>query len=308
MKIQHFENKVKDIIIRILGVEPKEVLLTSRLVDDLGADSLDMVELIMEVEKEFDVSIPDEVAEKMHPTLADAFSQFFNNAPRSFLSKITTRVICFKFNQNGKIEVVLKAEDGSWSYADGTTKLPSSICVISYSKWNNILKELEDIINDPTAKEQDVQVFFESYPELLAGNDYDVVLPQAVIVRDDNTEWKPDFVLTPKNQYDFAKVLDLKIPSMPATKRPQSGHHNFSAKLWNGISQVRDYSREFDKQTVRDRFKNEYQVDVYKPDLHLIAGRKWDIQVMDRMRELQRETQVKIEDWDSVLDRLRRNF
>ena len=152
------------------------------------------------------------------------------------------------------------------------------------------------------------QNFFETYPELIAGNDYDVVLPQAVIIRDDKTAWKPDFVLTPKNQLEFIKVLDLKIPSMEITKRPNSGHYNFSAKLWNGIMQVRDYSREFDKNSVRERFKNKYNIDVYKPDLHLIVGRKWDVHLIDRMRELQRETQVKIEDWDTVLDRLRRNF
>jgi acyl carrier protein len=308
MNLQDIEKKVIRIVADKLGFEEGEVSLTSKIFDDLGADSLDTVELIMEMEKEFDISIPDEVAERMEPTIGDAFEQFFKFAPREFLKNITTRALCFKFNPDGRIAVMLKLEDGSWTYADGVKKLPSSICVLSFSKWSNILKELEDIINDPNSKEQDVQKYFETYPELIAGNDYDVVLPQAVIVRDDDSNWKPDFVLTPKNQSEFAKILDLKIPSMETTKRPNSGHYNFSAKLWNGIMQVRDYSREFDKSSVREKFKNTYEVDIYKPDLHLIAGRKWDIQVMDKMRELQRETQVKVEDWDSLLDRLKRNF
>lgn len=308
MTFKDIENRVNNILVDKLGIDKEEITYASSFTNDLGADSLDMVELMMEMEKEFNIVLPDEVWENIGTTLGEAYENFFKNAPRDFITHIRSQVLCFRFTEKGTIEVVLRLEDGSWTYADGVSKLPSSICIINFTKWTNILKELEDIINDPTSKEIDVQNFFETYPELIAGNDYDVVLPQAVIVRDDATEWKPDFVLTPKNQLDFAKVLDLKIPSTEITKRPHSGHYNFSAKLWNGIMQVRDYSREFDKNSVRERFKNVYNVDVYKPDLHLIVGRKWDINLIDRMRELQRETQVKIEDWDSALDRLRRNF
>jgi len=308
MTFYEIERKVREIIVDKLGVEESQITLDTSFTDDLGADSLDLVELVIGVESAFNISIPDEIAEKMGPTLNKAFDEFFQYAPREFYRDITTRVLSFRFTNDGKIEVRLKLEDGSWCYADGTSLLPSMICLITFSKWANVLKELENIINDPNCKESDLQHFFESYPELLVGNDYDVVLPQAVIVKDDNTSWKPDFVLTPRNQFEFSKVLDLKTPLMDIIKRPNSGHYNFTSKLWNGIMQVRDYSREFDKQSVRERFKNSYNVDVYKPDLHLIAGRKWDIQIMDRMKELQRETQVKIEDWDTVLERLKRNY
>jgi len=308
MTFNDVENRVKDILVRILDVKKEEITYNSHIQNDLGADSLDVVELILELENEFNIAIPDELWEKMQPTLGDAYREFIQNAPREFLPKITSRALSFRFLPNGNIEVQLRLEDGSWCFADGTSLLPSSICILSFTKWSNILKELEEIINNPNTQEEDLQYFFERYPELLVGNDYDVVIPQAVIVKDDNTQWKPDFVLAPKNQIEFAKVLDLKIPSMQIHKRPNSGHLNFSAKLWNGISQVKDYSREFDKQSVRDRFKNKYNIDVYKPDLHLIAGRKWDIMLMDRMRELLRETQVKVEDWDTTLERLKRNY
>jgi len=55
--------KVKKIIVDKLGVDESEVTLEASFTDDLGADSLDTVELIMEFEKEFDISIPDEKAE-----------------------------------------------------------------------------------------------------------------------------------------------------------------------------------------------------------------------------------------------------
>jgi acyl carrier protein len=57
--------KVKALIVDKLGVEESEVVESANFIQDLGADSLDTVELIMDFEKEFDVSIPDEEAEKI---------------------------------------------------------------------------------------------------------------------------------------------------------------------------------------------------------------------------------------------------
>ncbi len=57
--------KVKEIIVEELGVEEKEVTLEANFIEDLGADSLDTVELIMKFEEEFDIEIADEDAEKL---------------------------------------------------------------------------------------------------------------------------------------------------------------------------------------------------------------------------------------------------
>ena len=59
------EEKVKSIIVEQLGVQAEEVKADASFVDDLGADSLDTVELVMEFEDEFELSIPDEDAEKI---------------------------------------------------------------------------------------------------------------------------------------------------------------------------------------------------------------------------------------------------
>lgn len=58
-------DKVKAIIVEQLGVDEAEVTIDSTFIDDLGADSLDIVELIMAFEEEFNVEIPDDVAEKI---------------------------------------------------------------------------------------------------------------------------------------------------------------------------------------------------------------------------------------------------
>lgn len=59
------EEKVKNIIVEQLGVEPEQVKPEAQFVNDLGADSLDTVELIMALEEEFNIDIPDEQAEKI---------------------------------------------------------------------------------------------------------------------------------------------------------------------------------------------------------------------------------------------------
>ena len=71
-------SKVVAIIVDKLGVEESEVTNEASFTNDLGADSLDTVELIMEFEKEFNLSIPDEEAEKIE-TVGDAVTYIGNN-------------------------------------------------------------------------------------------------------------------------------------------------------------------------------------------------------------------------------------
>ena len=65
MDAKTVEERVKNIIVEQLRVEPEQVKPEAQFVNDLGADSLDIVELIMALEEEFDVEIPDEQAEKI---------------------------------------------------------------------------------------------------------------------------------------------------------------------------------------------------------------------------------------------------
>ncbi len=67
------EVRVTDLIVEQLGVSRDEVVNTASFVDDLGADSLDIVELVMSMDESFDIEIPDDDAEKMQ-TIGDAVS------------------------------------------------------------------------------------------------------------------------------------------------------------------------------------------------------------------------------------------
>lgn len=71
--------QVKNIIVDKLGVDAEEVTPEKSFTNDLGADSLDTVELIMEFEKDFGISIPDDQAEKIS-TVGDAIAYIENNA------------------------------------------------------------------------------------------------------------------------------------------------------------------------------------------------------------------------------------
>ena len=71
--------QVKNIIVDKLGVDAEEVTPEKSFTNDLGADSLDTVELIMEFEKEFGISIPDDQAEKIS-TVGDAIAYIENNS------------------------------------------------------------------------------------------------------------------------------------------------------------------------------------------------------------------------------------
>ena len=80
------EEQVKNLIVEQLGVSLDEVVPTASFVDDLGADSLDLVELVMMLEEEFGGEIPDEDAEKIH-TVQDAIDYIKKNRETNQLNE-----------------------------------------------------------------------------------------------------------------------------------------------------------------------------------------------------------------------------
>ncbi len=73
-------DRVKKIVVEHLGVDAEKVTEEASFIDDLGADSLDIVELVMEFEKEFNIDIPDEDAEKLR-TVGDALGYLNSKIP-----------------------------------------------------------------------------------------------------------------------------------------------------------------------------------------------------------------------------------
>ena len=79
MTTKSVEDRVKGIIAEQLGVEETEVIPAAKFIEDLGADSLDTVELVMAFEEEFDLEIPDEDAEKI-TTVGEAIQYIKDNS------------------------------------------------------------------------------------------------------------------------------------------------------------------------------------------------------------------------------------
>jgi acyl carrier protein len=79
MSQANVSEKVKDIVVEHLGVESDQVTESANFIEDLGADSLDTVELVMAFEEEFDIEIPDEAAEKIL-TVKDAIEYIKTNS------------------------------------------------------------------------------------------------------------------------------------------------------------------------------------------------------------------------------------
>ena len=75
---EEIAQKARELIAESLGVSPDEIRPESSFIDDLGADSLDIVELVMEIEKQFELEIPDEEAEKIS-TVQDAVDYIVAN-------------------------------------------------------------------------------------------------------------------------------------------------------------------------------------------------------------------------------------
>jgi hypothetical protein len=217
--------------------------------------------------------------------------------------------LCFRIGRDRRIEVVFRAGANDWLMLDGHTVTPCSYHLLAGSKWSRALNELESLVNTAHTTEHDLQKFFEVYPELLAGNTYDTIIPQAVIVPDTGDhQWKADFVLSPFNQFDFATVLELKLPFAQTTVQKRPAHHSFSAHVWHSIQQVKDYADQFDSPTVRRRFREAYHVDIFKPDIHLIVGQRWNVAQSEAIKRMKRDSNVRVETWSEVIERLKREF
>ena len=79
--MSEIHEKIKNIIVEQLGVKPEDVKPESSFIDDLGADSLDTVELVMALEESFDTEIPDEEAEKIR-TVQDVYDYVNNHVQK----------------------------------------------------------------------------------------------------------------------------------------------------------------------------------------------------------------------------------
>ena len=141
----------------------------------------------MAFEEEFQVPPENTNEYEKIVTVSDILDFIFRAYSRAQLpdTEITANVVALRVNNNGTIEVGFRGTDGTWTLADRFQRLPTGIYVAVFNRWGEILKELEDLVNDQNITEAALQDFFERYPDLLRGDKYDKIVPQAVICPDD---------------------------------------------------------------------------------------------------------------------------
>jgi hypothetical protein len=166
--------------------------------------------------------------------------------------------------------------------------------------------ELEALINDPNVREQTLQQFFETYPELLRGLDYERVIPHPVLVRKDQGPLIPDFMLEPA-EGDLADVLDLKLPAatLVAGKKDRLRP---SAALSEAVAQVREYQAYFDEPAHRQAVKTAYGVQAYRPRAAVVIGRRPQNRDALQLRRLWMSLpgDVQVVTYDDLMLRIRR--
>lgn len=210
--------------------------------------------------------------------------------------------------RNGRLETSIELPDGIIYFPDGTAFNASYYVPSKYSKWEKILKHLDDLINNPNVKEKELQDFIEEYPELIIDDNYTNLIPQATIITDRQEPWNADFILTPIDSVNFSRIIELKLPKEKISLNSKSGHNDFSKKLFKAIRQLKDYHDAFNSINTCQRFKEKYGVDIFKPDLQLIYGRRSSITDSKEYLRFQRSMSIEIKDWDTWLNELRIKF
>ncbi len=283
-ELAHDLEEVRDIVAEELSLDEHSFGWTENLLDEHAGP--------------WDIVRPD-------ITVGDIIWSFSSELP--FLGKrIEQQAVTLSLASDGEVRATARVTEGSWTYVnDDTGALPCGICVTSSADLAAPLAALEALIRDESTTERELQDFLVEYPELLRGDDYDRVIAQACIVTEQGN-WYADFVLVPIDQRAFCQVLELKRPSTRLLRKRITGHSVFTQHLWSAITQLRDYGEAFDDARVRERFKEVYGVEVFKPELVLVAGRQWDLNLNQRIQDMQRREQVLLVDWDSYLAKLRR--
>jgi len=234
-----------------------------------------------------------------------------NGIKEELSEKLTQLVLqphlCIRVNA-GRLEVLVREIDGTYIVAGDSVILSTGIIVPKVSPLSKAIFELEKLINKPDVKEKELQDFFEEYPMFMCEDEYEELISQPVIQCDRSSGWEVDFVLKPADPIKFAKLCELKLPKERQFKKPYSGHLSFTAKLKNSIDQLKDYGEQFDQLNVREKFYENYKIDVFKPDLQLIYGRRPKPSLINDYKLMQRREGIEIVDWDTLVAQLKSKF
>lgn len=209
---------------------------------------------------------------------------------------------------NGKLQLVELLEDGTFHYLDEQSKLNSLLYKITFSDVGqaNAVCQFEQMINDKTLKERDFQEFFEEYPNFILNDDYKQAHSHIVLERTEGN-LIPDFMLEPVNQEYLCDILDIKTPNSKVLNLKKN-RVRFSAAVFEGIAQLREYQAYFDDIQSREQIKRKYGLVAYRPRLYLVIGRRGNVDPFLLKRVRQDARDVVVQTFDDLLIRAKARF
>jgi Domain of unknown function (DUF4263) len=135
-----------------------------------------------------------------------------------------------------------------------------------------VLDRLEHLINREDAREHDLQIFFEQYPEFIRGDLGASVSPQVILQSESGKRLRPDFIIK-RADSTFVDILEIKRPIATllsgTLERP-----TLAREVLMAVAQMREYGEWFNDPANRLRFRARYGIDGFEPKLSLVIGRR----------------------------------
>jgi hypothetical protein len=162
------------------------------------------------------------------------------------------------------------------------------------------IEDLQDLLNNPKAREQELQEFFERNPHFFRKWDYREVHPQIYLERIDEGPLIPDFILTDR-ELQKAAIVDLKLPT-PKLVRRQKNRDRFAACISEARTQLLRYRDWFRDKRNRDDLASRVGMKIYEPHLAVVIGRRGEfLDEVDRQLLSADNPDIEIVTYDDIV-------
>ena len=205
-----------------------------------------------------------------------------------------------------KIKLVSLTKDGTYRFLDDFENIHNILYVASSqaAAFKAAIDELEEMVNNPKAKEKDFQAFFERNPDFILTDEYKKPHAHIMLTRDDGETLIPDFILEPVSESDLADLLELKLPSAPIYVMKKN-RPRYSAAVAEACAQLREYCAFFDEEKYRRAIQKDYGLLCYKPKMFVIIGRKGNVNPLEVRRIQSDMPNMYLRTYDDILYRMK---
>jgi peptidyl-prolyl cis-trans isomerase A (cyclophilin A) len=205
----------------------------------------------------------------------------------------------------GRLRIINVTEDGTAEYIDPAQRYHSLLYVWSLEadELAGVIRQFEDLINQPDVREHDLQQYLERNPSFLAGSEYQSAHPHIILRREGNaSDLIPDFALRPHNADELSYLLELKLPKARVLAGPPS-RRRFSAAVAEACAQLREYRDYFESDRNRNLIHETYGLKFFRPRMYVIIGRRRSINPIDLRKAEGDVPHLRLATYDDIVER-----